>query len=276
VENIGGFASGSVSIILGHPFDTIKVRQQAGHTPYTSAWQCALATVRAEGPAALWKGLLSPLVANSALSAISFSTWQEAQRLLHFQEGSEAPLGKVFLAGGIAGIVQCSLATPMELIRSKLQVQVGRQYAGNVDCIRQICRADGLRGLYRGNTSMMLREAPGYGVYFTAYEATKRVLCPTLAPGETEPLWVQAVGGAATGALTWTAVMPLDVISTRIQCMPEHQDRRDRSIFRVASQIWAEGGLRAFYKGLPVAVARGIALNAIVFPVYETTVSGLL
>eukprot|EP01048_Picozoa_sp_COSAG05_P010844 COSAG05_NODE_980_length_6311_cov_21.873632_5_plen_73_part_00 len=42
------------------------------------------------------------------------------------------------------------------------------------------------------------------GVYFSVYEATKRVLCPdALQAGEDEPMWVVAVGGATTGAITW-------------------------------------------------------------------------
>merc|ERR1712100_80434 len=119
---------------------------------------------------------------------------------------------------------------------------------------------------------MMLREAPAFGVFFSVYEWTKRMVCPGLRPGESEPLWVEAAGGAVTGAVTWTAVMPMDVISTRIQSLKEHQatDQSQRSITQVARQIWKEGGVLAFYKGLPTAVLRGVVLNAVVFPVYET------
>jgi hypothetical protein len=87
-------------------------------------------------------------------------------------------------------------------------------------------------------------------------------------------MWVEAGGGAVTGGVTWTAVMPIDVISTRIQCMPDDKaaDRSHRSVLQVAQKIWNEGGIRSFYRGLPAAVARGVALNALVFPVYETTV----
>eukprot|EP00929_Paragymnodinium_shiwhaense_P064356 TRINITY_DN32225_c0_g1_i3.p1 TRINITY_DN32225_c0_g1~~TRINITY_DN32225_c0_g1_i3.p1 ORF type:complete len:207 (+),score=24.15 TRINITY_DN32225_c0_g1_i3:65-685(+) len=165
IENVGGFISGSVSIFAGHPFDTIKVRLQAGHSQYKGGLDCVSQLVKKEGVRALWKGMMSPLVTNSALNAITFSTWQEAQRWLSFEEGPKAPLEKVFLAGGFAGVVQCSLATPMELVRSKLQVQYEgkRVYSGNIDCIRSLYRSEGLAGLYRGNLSMMLREGPAFG-----------------------------------------------------------------------------------------------------------------
>jgi len=273
VENLGGFLSGSVSILIGHPFDTVKVRQQAGHVEYRGALDCVRRTVGEEGARALFRGMWSPLLTNSALNALTFSTWQETQRLLHFKEGSAAPLEKVFLAGAIAGVVQCLIATPMELVRSKMQVRSDRSL-GYVECLRQVCRAEGPTGLYRGNVSMMAREGPAFGIYFSMYEATKRALCPELRDGETEPMWVQACGGAATGAVTWAAVMPMDVISTRIQCMPDEcvQDRSRRSVQGVARQIWKEGGVRAFYRGLGIAVLRGVVMNAVVFPVYESTV----
>ena len=72
VDNVGGFVSGSVAIIMGHPFDTVKVRQQAGHVQYANGMECLRATVRAEGARALFQGMLAPLLANSAMNAITF------------------------------------------------------------------------------------------------------------------------------------------------------------------------------------------------------------
>jgi hypothetical protein len=218
--------------------------------------------------------MLAPLLANSAMNAITFrcdlsppaacicvavltaailrrtdkttcavdiaatrcSTWQQVQRMLYFDaEEPNAPLDKVFIAGAAAGVTQCAIATPMELVRSKLQVQDkggGKAYAGNIDCLKRVYASEGLSGIYRGNISMMAREAPGFGVYFSVYEATKRALCPDLGKGESEPMWVEAVGGATTGAVTWTAVMPVDVISTRVR----HSLRLRHSCLRMAER----------------------------------------
>lgn len=196
--------------------------------------------------------------------------------MLHRGDGP-IPLSKVFLSGGIAGIVQCSIATPMELLRTKLQVQHDskRVYRGNLDCIRKVIASEGLSGLYRGNVSMMYREGLAYAIYFSMYEATKRSVCPTLRPEETEPMWVQAVGGAVTGGFMWAAVMPMDVISTRVQALPEKSNREHRMISYIAREIWRLEGISGFYRGLPTAVLRGVILNAIVFPVYETSVKVL-
>jgi len=273
---VGGLVSGAVATFTGHPLDTIKTRLQAGHTRYTGTLQCLKETVKLDGPRALYKGVVPPLLTYSMQSAILFSTWQGVLMLLHGGNRSNTPLGKVFTAGFVSGLATCVVATPVESVRCKLQVQhdASRAYSGSLDLIKKLYRAEGLPGLYRGIAPMLLRQSFGLGVHFFVYEATKGAMVEEDAP---EPVWAQSIGGSVAGAVSWTFVMPVDNISTRIKCLPECQlhNRSKRSMLGVASHIWAEGGAKAFYNGLPQAVARAIVLNALVFPVYENVVHGL-
>lgn len=82
VDCVGGFVSGSVSIAVGHPFDTVKVRLQAGYSNYSSAIDCVRSTVRAEGSRALLQGMLPPLLSTSAMNAVTFSCAAIVLRLL--------------------------------------------------------------------------------------------------------------------------------------------------------------------------------------------------
>lgn len=86
-----------------------------------------------------------------------------------------------FLAAFFSSITLC----PTELIKCKLQalreVQVG-DAAGKVNRIsayhltRQILRNEGIAGMYRGMTSTLMREMPGYFFFFGGYEATRELL----------------------------------------------------------------------------------------------------
>ena len=49
---VGGVAS----TVAGCPFDVVKTRLMARATQYRSPWHCLVATVKIEGPLALWKG----------------------------------------------------------------------------------------------------------------------------------------------------------------------------------------------------------------------------
>jgi hypothetical protein len=57
-ELIAGTIGGCAGIAAGQPLDTIKLRLQAAGTPYRSAFRCLVDTVRLEGVAALYKGMV--------------------------------------------------------------------------------------------------------------------------------------------------------------------------------------------------------------------------
>jgi len=66
----GGFG-GIACVLVGMPFDTIKVRLQTS-TQYKGALDCFKQTVAKEGIRGLYKGMLSPLIGITPVFAISF------------------------------------------------------------------------------------------------------------------------------------------------------------------------------------------------------------
>ena len=66
-------------------------------------------------------------------------------------------------------------------MRSKLQVQgttplLIKQYNGIFDTIVKVSRTEGIRGLYRGLGSNLMRQCPSYAITFTCYELTSKAL----------------------------------------------------------------------------------------------------
>jgi hypothetical protein len=68
---IAGGVAGSASVIVGHPFDTIKVRIQ------TSSGSGSLASTATSfgGLSSLFRGMGAPLVSASAVNALIFSSY---------------------------------------------------------------------------------------------------------------------------------------------------------------------------------------------------------
>jgi len=63
-----GGLGGVCTVVVGHPFDTVKVRLQTmpkvvpGQAPmYTGTWDCVKKTVKLEGFRGLYKGLQNPI-----------------------------------------------------------------------------------------------------------------------------------------------------------------------------------------------------------------------
>lgn len=74
------------------------------------------------------------------------------------------------ITGSIAGLVNCLLVTPVELVKCRLQVQKENRltayYKGISDCIYKTYKSEGIKGIYKGNFSSIMREIPAYsGIY---------------------------------------------------------------------------------------------------------------
>lgn len=75
---------------------------------------------------------------------------------------------------------------------------------------------------------------------------------------------VHVVSGLVAGAVSVTLDYPLDTMKTRMQVYAH------RHYSACAQCLYREGGLRAFYRGLPLPLAAQGIENAIIFSVYHT------
>lgn len=120
-----------------------------------------------------------------------------------------------------AGIVNSVLASPVELLKIRMQAQFGKagtttgtvkNYKGPFDVARQLVRDHGVRrGLFQGFWITVLREIPGYAGFYAGFEATKRSF---VAPGQDPTTLQLMLSGAAGGVSYWTCCYPLDVIKS--------------------------------------------------------------
>ena len=82
------FAAGFVAAVASNPIDVIKtrvmnMRVEPGATPpYAGALDCALKTVRAEGPMALYKGFIPTISRQGPFTVVLFVTLEQVRKLL--------------------------------------------------------------------------------------------------------------------------------------------------------------------------------------------------
>lgn len=284
IDFFAGLVSGTASIAVGQPFDTVKVRLQTDPS-FHGPTDCARKLMRREGFRAFFKGMSTPLITMSAVNGTIFSCYGAGLRFQGYStaedEGSATPLSAICAAGMFAGFVQTFILVPSDLIKCKLQVQVSRAagasdpvYAGPLDCMHRIVRQNGLLGMYRGLNSTLLRETPSFGFYFVTYELVARKLS-VLAGGDGKhgkEWWVSALAGGTTGALTWASIYPIDVAKSHIQTLPEDTPTAQRSMLAVFKRLHLQHGLGIFSRGLGTTMLRAFPANAILFPMYELTV----
>jgi solute carrier family 25 oxoglutarate transporter 11 len=79
--------AGAAAAISSNPFDVVKTRLQnmhavAGRMPYAGFFDCFVQTVRAEGPLALYKGLLATWARQAPLNAVRFMVLEQLRKLI--------------------------------------------------------------------------------------------------------------------------------------------------------------------------------------------------
>lgn len=82
------FAAGFVAAVASNPVDVIKTRvmnmkvEEGREPPYRGAVDCALKTVRAEGPMALYKGFIPTISRQGPFTVVLFVTLEQVRKLL--------------------------------------------------------------------------------------------------------------------------------------------------------------------------------------------------
>ncbi|KAK7366926.1 hypothetical protein VNO80_08929 [Phaseolus coccineus] len=286
-----GTIGGVAQLIVGHPFDTIKVKLQSQPIPlpgqlprYSGAIDAVKQTVAAEGPRGLYKGMGAPLATVAAFNAILFTVRGQMETLLRSHPGATLTVNQQVICGAGAGIAVSFLACPTELIKCRLQAQsalagtgtatVAVKYGGPMDVARQVLRSEGgIRGLFKGLVPTMAREVPGNAAMFGVYEALKRLLAGGTDTSELDRGSLLLAGGLA-GAAYWLAVYPTDVVKSVIQ-IDDYKNPKFSGSIDAFRRISASEGFRGLYKGFGPAMARSVPANAACFLAYEMTRSAL-
>lgn len=274
----------------GQPFDIVKVRLQTT-TQYPSALSAARSILQKEGAPAFYKGTLTPLLGIGACVSIQFGAfhaarrWFEERNALASPDNVSRPLGygQYFAAGAFAGVANSVLSTPIEHVRIRLQAQphgAGRLYAGPVDCVRKLVAPEGgggvLRGLYRGQSVTVIREAMAYGVWFMSFEWMMNTDAARNGVERKDvPTWKVAFYGGLAGEALWLASYPFDVIKSKMQTDGFGKEMRYKSMRDAFGQTWRAGGMGGFWKGLGPTLLRAMPVSGGTFLVVELTMRAI-
>ena len=275
---VAGGVAGSMSVIVGHPFDTIKVRlQSSSSATFVSAFS--------GGVGSLFRGMAAPLSTAAMVNAIIFGAYGTSSRawdlyLPLILDHEHDPWYKSLLCGSFAGLCQAAVICPMEHLKCRLQLSGSNAiYKGPLQASHLIYNSHGMSGLYRGWNSTLLREIPAFGAYFAVYDLVKDLVNDYYNShgdrAEAHTWMASAFAGGVSGSFTWILIYPVDVIKTRIQTAPMNTPSSELTVTFVARSLIQRNGWQVMFRGLFVTLLRAFPVNGIIFPVYEFTLSHL-
>ncbi|GAY42634.1 hypothetical protein CUMW_068420 [Citrus unshiu] len=175
-------------------------------------------------------------------------------------------------AGAIAGFATVAAMHPLDVVRTRFQVNDGRvsnlpTYKNTAHAILSISRLEGLRGLYAGFSPAVLGSTLSWGLYFFFYGRAKQ----RYSKNGKEKLNTghHLASSAEAGALVCLCTNPVWLVKTRLQLQtPLHQTRLYSGLYDALTTIMKEEGWSGLYKGIVPSLFL-VSHGAIQFTVYE-------
>ncbi|XP_047696265.1 S-adenosylmethionine mitochondrial carrier protein isoform X2 [Prionailurus viverrinus] len=240
----GGVAGVSVDLIL-YPLDTIKTRLQSPQ-----------GFNKAGGFRGIYAGVPSAAIGSFPNAAAFFITYEYVKWFLHTDSSSYLMPVKHMLAASAGEVVACLIRVPSEVVKQRAQVSSSSR---TFQIFSNVLYQEGIRGLYRGYTSTVLREA------LWSWRQDHVVDC-----------WQSAVCGAFAGGFAAVVTTPLDVAKTRIMLAKVGSSTASGNVLSALHGVWRTQGLAGLFAGVFPRTA-AISLGGFIFlGAYDQTRSLLL
>lgn len=242
-----------------------------------------------EGISALFKGLGPTLVGVVPARSINFFTYGNGKVVIADQFNGGIENSWVHLsAAALAGIVTGTATNPIWVVKTRMQLSASqaRPYTNSWGCIKDIVRADGVRGLYKGLSASYLGVTEGT-IQWTLYERLKRLTRNTEGKGGAVE-WLGMLGSAGIAKcvaslityphevrdLLLTLSLSSDlhshqVIRTRLRQPSINGVKKYTGLYQTLRLVIAEEGTKRLYGGLSAHLLRVVPNAAVMFSIYE-------
>ena len=174
---IAGGISGVLTTSIMAPGERIKcllqIQQAATGPPkYAGPMDVVKSLYREGGIRSIYKGTCATLLRDVPASAAYFGGYEILQRLMtsEGEDRTQLSIGRTLFCGGMAGIFNWMVALPPDVLKSRFQTAPEGQYNGVRDVFRDLMKTEGIRGMYKGATPVILRAFPANACCFVGYE----------------------------------------------------------------------------------------------------------
>lgn len=171
--------------------------------------------------------------------------------------GSNATAAVKLVAGMAGGLAEACLLQPLDVAKTRLQLDKEKKYKGMFDCLRKVAKEEGAAALYKGLTPFVTHLTLKYALRFGLFEKIRVVLNggKTTASSNTHNFFA----GMAVGCIEATMIVtPFEVIKTRLQKQKGKTNLKYKGPIDVVIKVTREEGLRRLWSGnMPTVIRQG-------------------
>uniref|UniRef100_A0A8C5HMQ3 Mitochondrial carnitine/acylcarnitine carrier protein-like n=1 Tax=Gouania willdenowi TaxID=441366 RepID=A0A8C5HMQ3_GOUWI len=167
---LSGCLAGVFTTVIVAPGERIKcllqVQSTRGGSMYSGPVDCAVQLYKNQGLRSVYKGTVLTLIRDVPSSGLYFLTYESLKVLLtpEGQSVSQLSTPKILLAGGMAGILNWTIALPPDVLKSNFQTAADGRYRNLLDVLTTLLREEGATALYKGFNAVFLRAFPANAV----------------------------------------------------------------------------------------------------------------
>ncbi|EDO16928.1 hypothetical protein Kpol_1020p37 [Vanderwaltozyma polyspora DSM 70294] len=184
-----------------------------------------------------------------------------------------------FIAGGISGVISRTCTAPFDrlkvfliartdlsstlltskevMLANKPNLNLSKIKSPLIKAITTLYRQGGIKAFYVGNGLNVIKVLPESSMKFGSFELTKKIMTKIEGckdPSELSKVSTYIAGGLA-GVVAQFSIYPIDTLKFRMQCAPLGAHKKgNQLVIETARQLYKEGGLKLFYRGIAVGV----------------------
>ena len=283
---VAGLIAGVTGTLVGHPLDSVKVWIQTGQQRPT--FENATTSKMGGGTGGVggilsalrrsYAGVASPVLTVGLIQSINFAAYDSMRRYWYYTYEVDTkgnPSDKAYLnndsftsiavSGVAAGAVVSTITQPVMMIKTKQQTQ-----QHNMKFAQAIKHS--IRYPMIGFGTHFFMETANRSIYFVVYEAIKRKYADDDEHGNAS-MSVRMMGAMAAGVSCWMFIYPSDVIRSRLYSASA--SGRNMNALQVVREMYAQQGVRSFFKGYGITMLRAGPVAAFILPVYDVVLDFL-
>lgn len=238
------------------------------HRKFNGMFDCIFRTVREEGFLSLWRGNGSSVLRYYPSVALNFSLKDLYRDVLkNDDDGPPIMSGPAanFFAGAGAGCTTLIIVYPLDIAHTRLAADIGRaearQFRGICHFLTTICRAEGIRGLYRGLPASLHGMVVHRGLYFGGFDTIKEIL--TKEADLEIALWKRWLAAQAVTTSAGLLSYPFDTVRRRMMMQSGLKQPMYKHTLDCWKTIYKKEGFTSFYRGAASNMFRGTGAAAI-------------
>lgn len=265
----GAISSISSSLFL-HPFQVLSTNMMINYknNKPLSLLETVKTIFKTEGLRGFYRGTSIAVFKTTFGSAIYFGALENTKHILSDKYKSKlSPIAINFISAAISRTLQMISVAPLNVIKTRLEVNGFSSYDNIFDALKKIKRDEGYRGYFHGLESTLVKEVPYSAMFYTTYEFTKKKLKFIKKHSLISPL-----SGIITVAILTVLTNPFEVVRARIQYQffSQNVNHKYKGVFSGVYQIAREEGVRGLTAGIaPVFIKKGFS-TVLVWTIYDT------